>query len=125
VLRLLLLLFMLLLGLTLYQQMRSHLICTEMVPWNSGESRVMGSLVLTGTGLLTSESPASTCSLKRARFQQLMACSLALPPQFGPDCCCWSQKGAALAAPNQHQCLKNHTIIALLFELAAAVKHGR
>lgn len=87
-LKLLLLLFMLLLGLTLYQPMRPHLICTEMVPWNSGESRVMGSLVLTGTGLLTSESPASTCSLKRARYQQLMACSLAPPPQFGPDCCC-------------------------------------
>lgn len=59
-LRLLLILFMLLLGLTLYQQMRSHLICTEMVPWKSGESSVMGSLVLMGTGLLVSVQPSMT-----------------------------------------------------------------
>jgi hypothetical protein len=38
-----------------------YLICTEKVPLNSPESRVMGLAVLTGTGLLTSEQPSMTC----------------------------------------------------------------
>jgi len=46
-----------------------HLICTEMVPWKSGESSVIGSLVLMGTGLLVSVQPSITweCVGQRAK----------------------------------------------------------